>query len=745
MILAWLVVLLGIAIVGKAAYTMFVKRTMWEKVAETLVIDSVQIKVNRGDILSCDSQLLATYVPEYKIFMDYTIYEKDSVKLKRLQHEKDSVFLSQVDSLSMGLKKIIPQKSVEEFRKTLMEGFEKKSKNWLLYNGRVSYLDYKEIKKLPFFNRSSNFSGFHTEEFGKIDKPYGSLAARTLGDVKPSTGEGISGLQMKYDSLLRGIPGIAHKMKVHNAYVSFIDKAPVQGANIHTTLDINMQDFCENALRTKLEEIDGMYGVAVLMEVPTGDIKAMANLEKGSDGVYRDQRNYAVSQMMQPGSVFKTVSITAGLASGRIKLGQTVDCTAGAITIGGHTIKDASRKSAKVCSVQEVLGYSSNVGVIKLITGAYGNTIEGQQQYCDDVMKLGIADELDLDMSNTKVKAKINSPRTMGDLWSASSMGSMSIGYSTMVPPISLLTFYNGLANGGRMMRPRLVTHITREGQTIQSFPPVAVRDTMCPKQAVRDITTCLKWVVSDGLGSKAGSPFFAVAGKTGTARVQEKGHEGEYLITFVGFFPADNPQYSCIVCMRKRGSGSGGGMCGPVFKQIAEYVMSQGERSTIGGNKDNVHPQSPYLDFTNLSYTNRLLKKLNYSAPDFSANAKSGIQELGKVEVADNKATCTSKSVDKHIVPDLTGMGPRDACYMLEKMNLKVRLQGTGKVIAQSLPYGHEITSRETIVLTLGVKGKPMANVVAEPTMPTPKAPTDSLKQDSLKKAQAQASVTPQ
>ncbi len=732
MVIAWLFALAGVFIIVKASYTMFAEKSKWEDIAKTLEIDSVTLPVNRGDILSCDSQLLATYVPEYKIYMDYTIYERDSAKHKRLQEEKDTTFLKKLDSICIGLNKILPKRSIAEFKQVLMEGFEKKSKNWLIYPERVSYLDYNEIKKLPFFNRSSNFSGFHVIEYGKIDKPYGSLAARTLGDVQPSTGEGTSGLQLQFDSLLRGRPGLAHKVKVRNAFVPIIDREPIQGANVHTTLDINMQDFCENALMAKLQEINGMYGVVVLMDVPTGDIKAMANLERGSDGVYRDQRNYAVGQMMQPGSVFKTVSITAGLESGKININQLVDCSSGKITIGGHTIKDASIKSAQVCTVQQVLGFSSNVGVIKLITQGYGSTIAGQQQFCDDVMKLGIGDNMDLDIPPSRVKAYIPSPQKLGEYWSASSMGSMSIGYSTMVPPISLLAFYNGLANGGRMMRPRLVTHITREGQTIESYPPRALRDSMCSAKTVREITSCLEWVVSGGLGSKAGSPFFKVAGKTGTARVQEKGHMGEYLITFVGFFPADNPKYSCIVCMRKQGGGSGGGMCGPVFKQVAEYVMAQGDINTISGNKDTAHPLSPYLDFTNLSYANRLLSKLNYSAPEYPGNKK-GMPTFGKIDTNGKNAQNTVKKIDAKIMPDLIGMGPRDACYLLEKMHLRVKLNGTGKVIAQSLPYGSEIKANQVVVLTLGVKGKAMTCVVEPPA--DPNAAQQTSNPDSLKK----------
>lgn len=735
MVISILLTILGIIIVGRAAYTMFAERTKWAEIAKTCVIKSTPIPVNRGNIISADGQLLATYVPEYKLYMDYNIYCEDSVTKQKFLHRKDSLFFNKIDSIAMGLNRILPDKSVSWYKQRLLEGHERRSRHWLIYPKRIKYLDYKEIEKLPFFNLSRNLTGLHTDEQKKIEKPFGSLAARTLGDVNRETGHGVTGLQKQFDSLLSGTPGLAHKVKTMNMYLPVVDRQAVAGADLHTTIDVNMQDFCENALVQKLKEIDGMYGVAILMEVKTGDIKAMANMERVAEGTYSDIRNYAVSQLMQPGSVFKTISMTAALESGRININSTADCTSGAITVGGHTIKDASHKSNKIITLPEILGYSSNVGVIKLITKAYGGSKANEQQFCDDVVKLGIAEDMHLDIPGYTT-AKIPSPKSMGEYWSASSMASMSIGYSTMVPPINLLSFYNGIANGGRMMRPRLVTHVTRDGNVIRNYPPRAIKEHMCSQKTVNDITQCLKWVVSDGLGGAAGSPFFQVAGKTGTARVQEKDHMGEYLITFAGFFPADNPRYSCVVCMRKKGSGSGGGMCGPVFRQIAEFVMSQGNRYTINDYVDSIHSIPPELDFTNLLYSSRALSDLGFIIPA-NWNSTGMVNPMGKVEIADNHAKVEIKKLADKTVPDLTGMGPRDALFLLEKRHLKVRFYGTGKVVSQSLPPGHVIKANEQIILTLGCTNKrktasKTAVMVNDTIKPHSK---DSLKNDSAKR----------
>lgn len=737
MIVAILVAIVCVVIIFQAGYIMFGQRKKWEKIAETCVTDSVKLKVNRGDIVAADGQLLATYVPDYKIYIDYNIYEEDSAKHAMFLHKKDSLFFAKLDSISEGLARILQDKSPKWFHDRLKKGYERRSHNWLIYPKRISYLKFREISKLPYFNASKYLSGFKGEPYDKIEKPFGSLAACVLGNVDATTGKGISGLQLKFDSLLAGKDGWGHKVKTMNARVTMVDKVPVQGANIHTTLDVDLQDFCENALLQKLKEIDGMYGTAVVMEVPTGDIKAMTNLTKGKDGTYSDVENIAISQMMQPGSVFKTVSITAAMEAGKVKITDRVDCSTGSVSVGGYNIRDASSRSRKVISVPEVLGYSSNVGVIKLITGAFGQNRQTEQEFCDDLIKVGIAEDLRLDLPGYH-RARIPSPKSMGEYWSASSMASMSIGYSTMVPPISLLAFYNGIANGGRMMRPRLVTHITRNGEVIRDIPPMAIKEKMCSPSTVRDITTCLRWVVSDGLGGKAGSPYFTVAGKTGTARVQEKDHYGEYLITFVGFFPVENPRYTCIVCMRKKGSGSGGGMCGPVFRQIAEYVMAQGKQTTIRDNVDSVHAIPPVLDFTNLLYANRALNDLDYIIPGNQAIQPSHRYTYGSIDVKNRHVSNTVKKEHTNRVPDLTGMGPRDALYMLEKMHLNVSLQGVGKVVSQSLPAGHEVRVGEKIVLTLGTReGKKKEVPPAKPdsTAATPSAQHNG---DSLTRPQS-------
>ncbi len=731
--------LVGIVIVGRAAYIMFAERTKWAEIAKTCVVESVPVPVNRGNIISADGQLLATYVPEYKIFMDYDIVSDDSLSRQKFLHRKDSLFFDKLDSMAIGLNRVLPDKSVAWFKQQLLEGHKRRGRHWPIYPYRVKYLDYKEIRKIPFFNLSRNLTGLHTEEQKKIEKPFGSLAARTLGDVDRGTGHGLTGLQKQFDSLLSGIPGLSHKVKTMNMYLPVVDRPAVAGADVHTTLDVNMQDFCENALVQKLKEIDGMYGVAILMEVKTGDIKAMANMERVEEGTYRDVRNYAVSQLMQPGSVFKTISITAALEAGKVDLNTTVDCSSGSITIGGYTIRDASHASNKVISLREVLGYSSNVGVIKLITKAFGGSRASEQQFCDDVKKLGIAEDMQLDIPGYTT-AKIPSPQSMGEYWSASSLASMSIGYSTMVPPISLLAFYNGIANGGKMMRPRLVTHIVRDGNVIQDFPPRAIKEHMCSAKTVHDITECLKWVVSDGLGGKAGSPYFAVAGKTGTARVQEKDHSGEYLVTFAGFFPADDPKYSCVVCIRNKGASSGGGMCGPVFKQIAEFVMAQGNRYIIADHVDSLHTIPPELDFTNLLYSGRALSDFGFVVPS-SWSKQGGQMPLGKVKITDNHAKAEIRKTKPGIVPDLTGMGPRDALYILEKQHLKVKLCGVGKVVSQSLPYGHVIKPNDQITLVLGCVDK------SKPKAAPPKITADSVKvkqnnKDSINK-QTQKTTT--
>lgn len=704
--IAFIFTLIGILIVVKAAYTMFVQREYWKEVKERFVRENVRVHPKRGNIFSADGQLLATSLPEYKIFMDYMAYDRDSVKRAKLQMEKDSLFYNKLDSVCMGLNRILPDKPYSWYKDRLLEGHRRRSRNWLIYPKRISFIDYKEIKKLPFFNLGPNKSGFHKEEFNECKKPFGSLASRTIGDLYPGKDSARSGLQLAYDTILRGKDGIVHRQKVSNSYIPIVDVPPLDGADIRTTIDVKMQDFCEKAIVDKLKEIGGEVGVVILMEVKTGDVKAIVNMTRCEDGEYREVRNNAVSNLMEPGSVFKPMSFMVAFEDGKIHMNDRVDVAPGVRMMYGRKMKDHNwrRGGYQVLTVPECLEYSSNVGVSLLIDKYYHNN---PQQFVNGLYRIGIPEDLHLDIPGYAVP-RIRRPKKDGSNWSKTALAWMSIGYETQVPPISVLNFYNGVANGGRMMRPRFVTEAVRDGEVIHSYPPQVVREHMCSPQTLQNIQTCLRWVVSKGLGKKAGSPNFSVSGKTGTAQVWKKGgFSFDYLVSFAGYYPSESPRYSCIVCIQKHGlPASGGGQCGPVFRKIAEKVMSETSTAQLSDAVDTLHSMAPKIYGGNLLYANKVLEDMRLASDIDWAEAKAENNIWGRAVLSSKKVQLKMENIEPGKVPDLKGMGARDALYLMEKLGLRVRLNGIGQVVEQSLPACHLIKKGELITLRLFMKG---------------------------------------
>ena len=705
-VLAFLFTLAGVGIIAKAAYVMFVQRNYWEAVSDRFVRENVTVQPTRGNIFSADGQLLSTSLPEYKIYLDFVAVNRNMVRQQKSQVKRDSLLDAKMDSLCIGLNRVLPGKSVGWYRERIEEGRKRRSRNWLIYPNRISFIDYKEVKNLPFLNLSSNESGFHVEEFNECKKPFGSLAARTIGDLYPGKDSARSGLQLAYDTLLRGKPGIVHRQKVRNRFLPIVDVPPVEGADIVTTLDVKMQDFCEKAIVDKLKEVNGKVGVVILMEVKTGDVKAIVNMTRCEDGQYREVRNNAVSNLMEPGSVFKPMSFMVAFEDNKIKMTDCIDVEGGVKMMYGRKMKDHNwrRGGYHTLTVPECLEYSSNVGVSGLIDRYYHNQPE---KFVNGLYKIGIAEDLHLDIPGY-TPPRIRRPRKDGSNWSNTALAWMSIGYESQVPPISVLNFYNGVANNGRMMRPRFVTAAMRNGEVIHEYSPQVVREQMCSPRALKDIQTCLEWVVSKGLGKKAGSKNFSVSGKTGTAQVWAGGGFSlDYLVSFAGYFPSEAPQYSCIVCIQKHGIPASGGLqCGPVFHEISEMTMSGRMMPNLEQAVDTLHPLMPLIDYGNLLYANKVLEDVGISKTINWAETNPKKTIWGRAVTTNRAVQLKADVMNPELVPDMKGMGARDAVYLLEKMGLRVRMNGFGIVTQQSLPQGHHIVKGETIMLRLEMKG---------------------------------------
>jgi cell division protein FtsI (penicillin-binding protein 3) len=436
-----------------------------------------------------------------------------------------------------------------------------------------------------------------------------------------------------------------------------------------STIDVDIQDMAEKALIAKLKEpmVNGILGMAIVMEVATGEVKAIVNMHRGKDGNYYEMKNSAVSDLMEPGSTFKTASMMLAMDDGHATLKTTVDCSGGIYPMHGRKMKDHNwhRGGYGVLTFSQILEQSSNIGVSRIIDEAYK---DNPQRYVDGLRRLGVGIPLNLPFVG-KGEPVIPQPNSKIRYWSKSDLPWMSIGYVTQQPVISTLTFYNGIANGGKIVKPKFIKAELKDGQVIREFPTEVLVEQMCKPSTLKDIQFCLNNVVSIGLGRRAGNggKLFQVSGKTGTAQVASgtKGyHSGttRYMVSFCGYFPSEAPKYSCIVCIVKDGlPASGGGQCGPVFSQISQFIMAQTLERDASELADSLSVFTP---------TNK--------------NTRT---------VADNNLTK---------IPDVRGMGAKDAVYVLKKRGIKVIIHGVGTVKSQSIAPGADVTKGQSIKLTL-------------------------------------------
>ena len=692
------------AIVGKALYIMTAKHDYWMQVAERQKRDSVTVKPNRGNILSCTGQLMASSLPEFKVFMDFKALTEAG---------NDSLWDAKQDSICQGLHKIFPEKTAEEFKRHLIEGRGKKSRHWAVYGSRIDYNTFTEVKALPVFRLTPYKSGFHWEEYNARTRTYGSLAGRTIGAMFGAKDTARFGLELSYDSILRGTNGIVHRRKVRNKFLDITDTPPIDGADIVTTIDVSMQDLAERSLIEELKEINANVGVAIVMDVPTGDIKAIVNMEKCFDGEYREIHNHAVSDLLEPGSVFKPASLLVALDDGVVDTTYRVETGGGVWQMYGRDMKDHNwRKGGYgMLTFAQTLWYSSNIGVSRIIDDHYRNCPE---KFVQGIYRTGLHDDLKIPLVGA-TPARIRMPHRNShgqyDNWAKTSLPWMSIGYETQIPPISTLTFYNTIANNGKMMRPRFVSKVVKNGETIMEFPPEVMREQIAKPQSIKKIQTILEQVVSVGLGKKAGSPNFKVAGKTGTAQVS-KGAGGyksgitNYLVSFAGYFPADNPRYSCIVCIQKSGlPASGGSMSGKVFHDIAEGIMAQSLKLDVKDAKDSASIFVPDVKNGNVLAADYVLTHLGIKTnTNWSGSYANGNPIWGKAERIGSRSIklIKEKQYGKGTVPDITGMGARDAIFCMESRGIRTRIHGRGKVIKQSLMPGTPVKKGSICIIEL-------------------------------------------
>ena len=699
-----LMALIGVAIVVKAGITMFAERQYWQDVADRFVKENVTVKPNRGNIISSDGKLMASSLPEYRIYMDFMSGEKDEKRRKKDQARRDSILTANMDSICIGLHKIFPDKSAAQFKAHLKKGRQAKSRNYLIYPKRISYIQYKEVKRLPVFCLNRYKGGFKELAYNQRKKPFGSLAARTLGDVYADTAKGArNGIELAFDTILKGRDGLTHRQKVMNKYLNIVDVPPVDGCDLISTIDVGMQDICEKALVDKLKELNAFVGVVVLMEVATGEVKAIVNMTKGKDGNYYEMRNNAISDMLEPGSTFKTASIMVALEDGKITPDYVVDTGNGQMPMHGRVMKDWNwrRGGYGKLTVTEILEVSSNVGTSYIIDHFYGSN---PQKYIDGLRRMSIDQPLHLQIAG-EGKPNIRGPKERS-YFSKTALPWMSIGYETQVPPLNILTFYNAIANNGVSIRPKFVKAAVKDGEIVKEYPTEVINPKICSDKTLAQIREILQKVVGEGLAKPAGSKQFHVSGKTGTAQISQgaagyKAGVTNYLVSFCGYFPSEAPKYSMIVSIQKPGpTASGGLMAGSVFSKIAERVYAKDLRLPLTSAIDTNTVVIPHVKAGEMRQTQRVLEELNINIQGKIADSRKEV--WGSTHAAPQAVVLESRGIMQNFVPSVIGMGAKDAVYLLESKGLKVNLVGVGKVKSQSIANGTIIRKEQTITLTM-------------------------------------------
>lgn len=683
------ILLFCVAILGRAGRTIFIERAYWQKKADSLRIEDVIILPTRGNILAQDGRLMASSVPRYYLSIDF---RADGFKL--------DTFQKYIEPLSVALSKKLKDRTPAAYREHLMKGYRSKSRDYLISNRKVSYTDLKEIKQFPFLKFPPGRSGFKQRMQVMRQKPFGSLASRTIGDIYGEYEKGgKNGLELQYDSLLRGKPGLSTKQRMRGRWVTTPQVEPVNGLDIKTTIDIEMQDITEKALTDKLVDIDAQSGTAVVMEVRTGEVKAITNIERIAPGIYAETKNLAVSDLSEPGSTFKVASMMVALDAGIVEPEDSVDTGKGVYMYSRARMTDHNWNKGGYgrISAEEAIWYSSNIGVAKIILKGFEKNPE---EYVNRIRKIGWTADLELEIPGAG-RARIRGPKDQG--WSKTSLPWMSFGYETQIPPIYTLAFYNAIANDGKMIRPIFVKEICRNGESVETKQTSTVNSSICSSRTLKIIRNMLRGVVTQGTGKAVNSPYVEIAGKTGTAQLStgRGGYAGGgHQVSFCGYFPADEPRYSCIVVIRnpRIGYPSGGTMSGGVFRTIAEQIYARSLVFPVTEElADTLHSPIPRVLNGLYDQTRYVLNRLDIDYDDRQDTAR-----WIKTDIDEQGIVVKDLEMVENLVPRVTGMGAKDAIYLLEKRGLKVQLYGSGRIVQQSISPGSRISKGQTIVLTL-------------------------------------------
>ncbi len=684
--------LMALTIIGRILFLQIVEGEKWSKKQHTLALKDFKIQPNRGNVYDTKNRLLATSLPYYDIRMDL-----------RSSALTPGAFSSGINGLSKGLSVILGDKSASSYKAQLVAA-RRRGDRYHLIKRRVNYSQLKELKKLPIFRLGKYKGGFiYIQDNGRV-LPHKELAKRTIGYTTKANSGDFVGIEGAYNEQLKGVEGLRVKQRLSgNVWMPVNDKNevdPHDGEDIVTTIDINLQDVAHQALLRQLLKHNAQHGTVVLMEVATGEVRAIVNLQRDKQGHYHESYNFAIGESSEPGSTFKLPVLMALLEDGYVKLSDSVDTENGKVKFYNKTIKDSHEGGYGVISVEEVLELSSNVGVSKLVDKYYHGK---EKNFINRLYSMNLNQKLDLELSGEGTP-EIKYP---GDpLWSGISLPMMSHGYEVRMTPLQILSFYNAVANNGRMVKPKFVNEIRYNGKLLQKFPVVTINASIASSSTIRDAKIMLEGVVEKGTAKNLQNDLYKIAGKTGTAQIAQlnKGYGGyrnvQYQASFVGYFPADHPKYSCIVVVNAPSNAVyyGNLVAGPVFKEISDKVYA----TTLGIQETKIWAENSSLQVPYSKNGEKGDLKLVLENLDFEILEKGQLSNWIKTTSADSLVTFSNLTIKKGLVPNVVHMGLEDAVYLLENAGLKVMVRGFGSVKSQSLSPGSKVKPGNKIVLQM-------------------------------------------
>ena len=655
-LVAFSIFLMTIAITFKLTRIQWSEGDYYRKLAKERTVRNFVIPANKGNIYSADGSLLATSIPNYNIRFD-------AVAPKGIDFEKN------VKPLSDSLAKMLGKPS--SFFHTQLRMARANKNRYLLITRDLSYTEYIKIKSFPLFNLGANRGGMITEQETVREHPIGKIAERTIGyDRIDESGVRVGkGIEWSFRKYLNGKDGKVLKQKIAKGQwkpirdVNEVD--PQDGYDVISTIDVYIQDIAHHALLKQLKEFKAEHGCVVVMETKTGKIKAISNLGKlkETDSTYFETTNYAIAESHEPGSTFKLVDMIALLDDHKVDTSKVYDSKGGIITYGNDKVRDSHDGGYGKISLARGFEVSSNTIMVQAV---YENYKSNPQEFIDRISNMGLDKPLGLPFKG-EGKPIVHKPGEKG--WNRNTLPWMAFGYSVAMTPLQTLTLYNAVANNGEMVKPQFVSEIKEWNKTIKKYDKEVINPKICSDETIKKLKAVLQNVVKKGTGSKLYSKDFSMAGKTGTAQAnygKNGGNDKHYISSFVGFFPAEHPKYSCIVVVHKPNTSGnnyyGADVAGPVFKRIAQKI------------------------FTDSPSTNEI-KNLN--------------KKISKQEVAYDDYKIKSNSEIK-VIPNLKGMSGMDAVALLGNLKLKVKVIGVGKVKKQSIPAGESLDKNKTIILEL-------------------------------------------